>query len=119
MTRMGDDDPLVEVPSRTVGATKRRDRLMIKICTLALTLLTIATLSAVAQQRCRVMDPTGTPLNVREEPAGRVVGQLPNGRLVSLAEHIRDARGRLWVFLHDPRNGDPIGWVFREYVGCF
>ena len=91
---------------------------MVKISVVA-ALLLVAMLPAAAQQRCRVMDPTGTPLNVREQPGGRVVGQLPNGRLVSAAEQVRDAQGRVWVFLHDPRTGDPIGWVFREFISCF
>jgi hypothetical protein len=29
---------------------------------------------ASAQERCRVMDPTGTPLNVRTAPNGHIVG---------------------------------------------
>jgi hypothetical protein len=74
---------------------------------------------AEAQQRCRVMDPTGTPLNVRETPSGQVVGQLPNGRLVRRAETVTDSRGRGWTFIHDFRTGDPIGWVFREFIACF
>jgi hypothetical protein len=70
-------------------------------------------------RRCRIMDPTGTPLNVRATPGGPVVGQLPNGMLVNRAETIRDERGRAWVFLQDRQTGDPIGWVFREFVACF
>ncbi|HRE21707.1 MAG TPA: SH3 domain-containing protein [Rhabdaerophilum sp.] len=72
-----------------------------------------------AQTRCRIMDPTGTPLNIRETPGGRVVGQLPNGMLVNRAETVRDGRGRAWVFLHSRETGDPIGWVYREFVACF
>jgi hypothetical protein len=34
---------------------------------------------ASAQDRCRVMDPTGTPLNVRTTPNGNIVGTLNNG----------------------------------------
>lgn len=74
---------------------------------------------AEAQTRCRIMDPTGTPLNIRETPGGRVVGQLPNGMLVNRAETVRDGRGRAWVFLHSRETGDPIGWVYREFVACF
>jgi hypothetical protein len=92
---------------------------MMKPAILAVALLAAAVASAAAQQRCRIMDPTGTPLNVREQPGGRVVGQLANGRLVSAAEQVRDANGRLWVFVHDLQSGDPIGWVFREFVSCF
>lgn len=83
--------------------------------TLAVTALAAPT--AEAQQRCRVMDPTGTPLNIRETPGGRVVGSLPNGVLVAAVETVR-ANGRVWVFVHD-RAGDPIGWVYREFIACF
>lgn len=78
-----------------------------------------STVLAEAQSRCRVMDPTGTPLNIRQTPAGRIVGQLPNGMLVNRAETVRDERGRAWVFVHDRETGDPIGWVYREFVACF
>lgn len=89
-------------------------------CTFAaLALVVGATGVTQAQTRCRIMDPTGTPLNIRETPGGRVVGQLPNGMLVNRAETIRDERGRAWVFLHSRETGDPIGWVYREFVACF
>lgn len=88
---------------------------------LILAVAMLATVSAAEAQsrRCRVMDPTGTPLNVRATPGGEVTGQLPNGMLVNRAEEVRDSRGRTWVFLHDRTTGDPVGWVFREFVSCF
>jgi hypothetical protein len=83
-------------------------------------ILLVTGLAAEAQsRRCRITDPTGTPLNIRATPGGEVVGQLPNGMLVNRAETIRDERGRAWVFLHDRASGDPIGWVYREFVACF
>jgi hypothetical protein len=89
-------------------------------CLIAVSALLGAVTAAGAQdRRCRVMDPTGTPLNIRATPGGPVVGSLPNGMLVNRAETIRDERGRAWVFLHDRSTGDPIGWVFREFVACF
>ena len=68
--------------------------------------------------RCRVTDPTGTPLNIRETPGGRVVGTIPNGFVVSRAEQV-NLNGRVWVFIHNPQTGSPIGWVFREFVSCW
>ena len=68
--------------------------------------------------RCRVMDPTGIPLNVRAGPGGSVVGQLPNGMLVRAAQSVRDPNGRTWTFVYG-RDGEPIGWVFREFIACF
>ena len=89
------------------------------IAILAASFLASFTAAEAQSRRCRVMDPTGTPLNIRATPGGEVVGQLPNGMLVNRAETTRDVRGRTWVFLHDRINGDPIGWVYREFVSCF
>jgi len=68
--------------------------------------------------RCRVMDPTGTPLNVRAAPQGRVVGRVPNGKLVQMIETEDDSRGRIWARVTE-MDGRPLGWVFREFVSCF
>ena len=29
-----------------------------------------------------------------------------------------DARGKPWAFVETP-DGDPIGWVYREFISCF
>ena len=75
--------------------------------------------NAEAQSRCRVMDPTGTPLNVRSAPSGPVVATLPNGVLVSVTSSATDDRGRAWAFLADYASGQALGWVFREFIACF
>ena len=74
---------------------------------------------AFAQTRCRVMDPTGTPLNVRAEPNGPIVSTLRNGVLVTVISQTTDARGKAWSFVGDFSNNRPIGWVFREFIACF
>jgi Bacterial SH3 domain len=74
---------------------------------------------ASAQQRCRVMDPTGTPLNVRTSPNGTIVGALRNGVLVSVIDRTVDGRGRPWVYIAHRASRRPIGWVFREFIACF
>jgi uncharacterized protein YraI len=74
---------------------------------------------AMAQPRCRVTDPTGTPLNLRSGPNGKIVGTLPNGVLVSTGEDSVDARGNDWVSIARYDNRQPLGWVFREFVSCF
>lgn len=53
------------------------------------------TLAAQAQSRCRVMDPTSTPLNVRTAPNGRIVGALPNGLLVTVLDRATDGVRKL------------------------
>lgn len=77
------------------------------------------TVTATAQSRCRVLDPTGTPLNVRTSPNGRIVGNLPNGLLVSILDTDTDGRGRPWALVARYDNGRRIGWVFREFIACF
>jgi hypothetical protein len=84
-----------------------------------LTILAMAATGAAAEDRCRVMDPTGTPLNVRAVPNGAIVGALPNGVLVSIREMADDANGKPWAFIARYDNGQPIGWVFREFIACF
>jgi hypothetical protein len=69
--------------------------------------------------RCRVTDPTGTPLNVRAAPSGPIIGTLPNGTLVSITERSSDRNGRAWVYISRNVDGEPLGWVFREFVSCF
>lgn len=70
-------------------------------------------------ERCRVMDPTGTPLNVRTAPYGRIVDTLDNGMLVTTRDVTTDRSGRAWVYISDLDTGKPIGWVYREYIACF
>lgn len=60
--------------------------------------LTSPSLLAQAQdRRCIVTDPTGTPLNVRNVPNGRVVSTLENGTEVHIEELSSDPRGRSGV----------------------
>ena len=88
---------------------------------LGLAIVVMMWASGVAAQdsRCRVTDPTGTPLNVRSAPGGSVGGKIANGKIVAIIEQTDDARGRSWVRIADGPKGKPIGWVFREFVSCF
>jgi hypothetical protein len=67
---------------------------------------------------CRVFDPTSTPLNVRTAPNGRVVGNLQNGLVVRILDERTENEGQAWVYVGNPENGMPIGWVFRNYLDC-
>jgi hypothetical protein len=92
-----------------------------------LLLAAVATLTGVAaaapadaaEDLCRVMDPTGAPLNVRVAPNGRIVATLNNGLLVAVVDTRDDANGRPWAFIVRASDGHPFGWVFREFIACF
>ena len=64
---------------------------------------------------CAVDDPTGTPLNVRSEPAGKIIASLPNGSRVKLATIARDRKGSEWASISF---GDISGWVLRAHLSC-
>lgn len=70
---------------------------------------------------CKVTDPTGTPLNVRDRPNGKVINALKNGRDVYIEETAYDRQGRPWARVSGDRNGKYRlwGWVFREFISCY
>ena len=68
-------------------------------------------------QECTVDDPTGTPLNVRERPNGRIIGALYNGATVYVRDLTIDAAGQRWAYIV-PLNAGKSGWVFRPYLDC-
>jgi hypothetical protein len=97
---------------------------------IASTLLTIAypiSLSAFAQSNiqggrtCKVSDPTGTPLNVRLRPKGKIIGKIKNGKNVYMQSVERDATGKPWVLIAVKERGQivELGYVVREFIGCF
>jgi hypothetical protein len=69
--------------------------------------------------RCIVSDPTGTPLNLRERPQGRIIGSLRNGTYVRLVNISYDGLARPWGFVVGWDSGRPLGWVFREFISCY
>ena len=96
-----------------------------------LAVLTIATivsiysgLPAQAQasgKACRVTDPTGTPLNARLQPNGKVVNRLKNGKTVYAQSISTDNQGKPWVLVAI-KNQDTykiMGYVLREFVSCY
>jgi hypothetical protein len=86
----------------------------------AMALLLSVNLAASAEgERCKVTDPTGTPLNVRESPNGTIIGTLANGTFVTIVEAKDAANGKPWVKVQHYTTKRPIGWVFREFVSCF
>lgn len=78
-------------------------------------------LPAKAERVCQVTDPTGTPLNVREQPNGKVVSTLKNGRDVYIKETAFDRPGRPWARVSSYSGGKQKywGWVYREFISCY
>ncbi|MCW5312973.1 SH3 domain-containing protein [Nostoc sp. KVJ3] len=85
-------------------------------------LLGILTLSPVkAQTVCQVTDPTGTPLNVRDQPNGQVINTLKNGRQVDIIEISYDSQNRAWARIGGSYKGKyrVWGYVIREFISCY
>jgi hypothetical protein len=87
------------------------------VITVCLSGLAIATAQA-DETKCRVMDPTGSPLNVRTSPHGRIIGNLPNDMLVAVVDRTVDRTGKPWVYISKFSDGKPIGWVYRKFISC-
>jgi hypothetical protein len=88
-----------------------------------LTVLTFALAVDAKSQtaRCKVTDPTGTPLNVRASPNGRILRKIKNNTVVYVEQYSTDSKGRPWAQISLPTsNGRKIlGWVFREFISCY
>jgi Bacterial SH3 domain len=69
------------------------------------------------QQTCTVTDPTGTPLNVRKSPNGRVIGAVENGSNVRIVGSSKDNKGRPWAKIRG--DSGATGWILREFVSCY
>jgi hypothetical protein len=80
-------------------------------------------LPAKAERVCKVTDPTGTPLNVRDQPNdnGQIINSLRNQREVYIEQEAKDDQGRPWVKIGGYYNGRyrVWGWVFREFISCY
>jgi hypothetical protein len=74
--------------------------------------------TASAESQCRVMDPTGTQLNVRTSPNGKIIDTLPHRILVAVVDETLDLKHRTWVFIKRGTDDEPIGWVYRDYISC-
>jgi hypothetical protein len=75
--------------------------------TLSLSGLAVAAAEA-DDTKCRVMDPTGTPLNVRTAPSGRIIGNMPNDMLVAVIDRAVDRTGKAWVYISKFSDGKPM-----------
>lgn len=87
---------------------------------LFLLILTTFAGSAARAQKCVVEDPTGSPLNVRSYPNGRVTGKLRNGYAVYVEDYSEDEKGRQWARVGAYRKGKYVvlGFVLRDFIAC-
>ena len=71
--------------------------------------------------QCKVTDPTGTPLNVRASPNGRMTGKVRNGTIVYIEQYSSDRKGKPWARIgtYRGRNYVILGWVYREFISCY
>lgn len=66
---------------------------------------------------CTVADPTGTPLNIREEPNGKILGVWENGVRVRPYEE-KKHNGKVWYAVERFADDNAVGWVFDPYLKC-
>jgi hypothetical protein len=83
--------------------------------------LVVIELPAQAEQICKVTDPTGTPLNVRDRPNGEIINALRNNREVEILEIVYDEQNRAWAKIAGNYQGEYRiwGWVIREFISCY
>lgn len=65
---------------------------------------------------CVVSDPTGTPLNLRTTPNGKIVGKISNGERIRILDQ-QIQGGKEWAYISNSA-AQPIGWAFRRYLDC-
>ncbi len=87
---------------------------------LPLAVLTLLSLTSVAltcggAPVCTVVDPTGTPLNVRDGPNGKILSTLKKGELVEFNEH-KEVNGKKWALVS--KFSEASGYVFGDYLTC-
>ena len=103
---------LISVNASTHGGT------LVKVSVFAVASVNFLATSSVAlaQMKCTVNDPTGTPLNVRSRPNGPIVGALHNGTRVLLWELVY-VGDKPWAKITIEGPGKS-GWAFRQYLSC-
>jgi hypothetical protein len=70
-----------------------------------------------AGDRCKITDPTGTPLNIRTIDK-KITGTIGNGQIVYVTDYSADDAGKPWAFI-ETASGRKLGWVYREFISCF
>ncbi len=74
--------------------------------------------SDVVRARCTVIDDSGTPLNVRAAPNGRILGGLLYGHTVEVVEVSLSRNGRYWSRINANNPIYRSGWVLSALIDC-
>ncbi len=74
-------------------------------------------------EECKVADPTGTPLNVRASPNGKISQTLKNGSIVFVEKksyQSKNGANRVWAQISQAAGNSRkiLGWVFGDYISC-
>jgi Bacterial SH3 domain len=88
---------------------------MLALTTVGATMLT--SLPAKAATVCKVTDPTGTSLNLRVSPNGKIIGTVKNNTEVYIYEIIGGEKNQPWAKVGS--EGRVLGWAFREFISCY
>jgi Bacterial SH3 domain len=66
---------------------------------------------------CSANDPTGTPLNLRSQPNGKIIARIKNNTIVEQTD--TPIKGGKWQEIR-VRVGakQVVGWVFKAYLAC-
>ena len=69
---------------------------------------------------CKVLDYSGTPLNVRSTPNGKkIVATLKNETKVEILKETQDSQDRTWSYIRlKQKNAKPLGWVLTDKLFC-
>ena len=85
------------------------------VLALAFNLVGLAAIACDGPPVCTVVDPTGTPLNVRAGPNGAILSTLKRGAKVEVVEH-KDHDGKRWALVG--KYSEAWGYVFGAYLKC-
>jgi hypothetical protein len=74
----------------------------------------------ISNKICRVTDPTGSPLNIRLKPNGKIVARIRNQRLV-YPQSIMNDKGKKWtlIAIEEDHKILVLGWGLREFISCY
>jgi len=70
-----------------------------------------------AADRCAATDPAGAPLKIRDTDEN-ITGIIGNGCVVQLLREGSDDAGKPWAYVAS-LDGNPIGWVYREFISFY